>query len=78
MSYRNLRRERERRELSRNEVAKILGIKPQSLATLESGKTDPSYRTLKKIERLYAPLGHDYLFSTDTETKEAAISDGQT
>jgi transcriptional regulator with XRE-family HTH domain len=70
MTTRNLRIERERRGLSRNKVAKALGIKPQSLETLESGKTDPSYKTLKKIEKLYWPLKHDYLFSTDPNTKE--------
>jgi transcriptional regulator with XRE-family HTH domain len=77
MAHRNLRKERELRELSRNKVAEILGIRPQSLATLESGKTDPSYRTLKKIEALYFPLKHDYLFSADPETKEAVDEDGQ-
>ena len=53
MSVRNIKYERERRGWTLDEVAEQIGITKQSISAIENGESDPSYRTLCKLEKLF-------------------------
>lgn len=45
----NLKIARIRRGLTQNELAAIIGLRGQSISDYESGRTNPSYETMRKI-----------------------------
>lgn len=65
MSVRNIKREREKREWTLEEVAEQVGITKQSISAIENGEVDPSYRTLCKLEKLFN-RSHKFLFGAAT------------
>jgi transcriptional regulator with XRE-family HTH domain len=58
------------------ELARILGVSKQLINDLENGRSYPSYRLLRRLEKVLN-CNHKDLFD-DPQTKEAAISDGRT
>jgi transcriptional regulator with XRE-family HTH domain len=62
--------------IKQTELAEIVGVSKQLINDIEKGRTYPSYRLLRKLENAL-DSNHRELFD-DPETKEAAISDGQT
>lgn len=69
MSVRNIKLEREVRGWTLEDVAKRIGVTKQSISAIENGETDPSYRTLCKLEKLYH-RSHKFLFGAATPDKQ--------
>ena len=57
-----LRQEREKREWTQEYVAERLGVSPESISMLETGKRKPSYEVLVKLEDLFQ-RNHRQLFA---------------
>ena len=69
MPVRNMKREREQRGWTLEEVAEQVGITKQSVSALENGEVDPSYKTLCKLEKLFH-RSHKFLFGAATPTSK--------
>lgn len=66
---------RKRQGLSQKEAAELLGVKGYQLANYETGRSEPSIFTLKKMSRLYKAsidqLVGNYRFGPSPEEQEA-------
>ena len=62
MPTRNIKREREKRGWSLEYVGGRVGITKQSLSAIENGDTDPSYKVLCSLEKLFN-RSHRFLFA---------------
>jgi len=67
---------RESKSLKQTQLAETIGVSKQLINDLENGRSYPSYRLLRRLENALC-CNHRDLFD-DPDTKEAAISDGQT
>jgi transcriptional regulator with XRE-family HTH domain len=70
---RRLLRERGRRGLSQEAVARLIGVSLNAYVKLEKGKSEPRYSTWKELCRLYGwphPFLDDGGYSSDAATPE--------
>ena len=68
MPVRNIKLERELRGWTLEDVAEKVGITKQSISAIENGETDPSYKTLCRLEKLFN-RSHKFLFGAATPNK---------
>lgn len=61
-----IRQEREKREWTQENVAKMIGITPEAVSMLETGHRKPSYDVLVKLEDLFH-MNHRKLFEEQQE-----------
>ena len=77
MPVRNIKRERKLRGWTMEDVAKKVGVKKQSISALENGETDPSYKTLCRLEKIFN-RSHKFLFGTaavDTDKEGKSVGE---
>ncbi|WP_088043297.1 helix-turn-helix domain-containing protein [Bacillus sp. EAC] len=71
-----LKKEREKRNLSQNELAEKLHVSRQSVSKWETGKNYPSIEIIIDLSDLFG-ITIDELLRSDAELKEKVIQDGK-
>lgn len=69
----NMRLERVKRFLTLNQVAKSVGIHPNTLARWERGEAEPTARNLIELARYYG-TSTDYLLGCTTDCNATAVA----
>ena len=63
----NLKRYRQEKSISQDELAAILGVSRQTINSIETGKFDPSLKLVIKITRFFnADLESIFIFEENT------------